>query len=91
MMIYNKYIIRITLFIFFLLAVALINFYYLRTVFLYNKELNLVILLLFLVGVFFCLRNILLIKNGHMYFMTQKKILLRLKIEYKKEKCFLIF
>ena len=62
-MLYNKYVIRIIVFIFFLLAITLSNFNYLKTVFLYNKELNTAILLLFFLGVFLCLRNILQIKS----------------------------
>ena len=62
-MLYNKYVIRIIVFIFFLLAITFSNFNYLKTVFLYNKELNTAILLLFFLGVFLCLRNILQIKS----------------------------
>ena len=62
-MLYNKYIIRIIIFIFFLLGITFSNINYLKTVFLYNKELNSAILLLFLLGTFFCLRNIFQIKK----------------------------
>ncbi len=62
-MLYNKYIIRIVIFIFFLLGITFSNINYLKTVFLYNKELNSAILLLFLLGTFFCLRNIFQIKK----------------------------
>ena len=62
-MLYNKYIIRIIIFIFFLLGITFSNINYLKTVFLYNKELNSSILLLFLLGTFFCLRNIFQIKK----------------------------
>jgi hypothetical protein len=62
-MLYNKYVIRIIIFILFLLAITLSNFNYLKTVFLYNKELNTAILLLFFLGVFLCLRNIFQIKS----------------------------
>ena len=62
-MIYNKYIIRIIIFIIFLLAVALVNFNYLTTVFFYNKELNAAILLLFFLGVFLCLSKIFQLKK----------------------------
>ena len=49
-MLYNKYVIRIILFILFLLVVTLSNFNYLKIVFFYNKELNTAILLLFFLG-----------------------------------------
>ena len=62
-MIYNKYVIRIIIFIIFLLAVALVNFNYLTTVFFYNKELNAAILLLFFLGVFLCLSKIFQLKK----------------------------
>ena len=62
-MLYNKYVIRIIIFIFFLLGITFSNINYLKTVFLYNKELNSAILLLFLLGIFFCLRNIFQIKK----------------------------
>ena len=62
-MIYNKYVIRIIIFIIFLLVVALGNFNYLTTVFFYNKELNAAILLLFFLGVFLCLSKIFQIKK----------------------------
>ena len=62
-MIYNKYVIRIIIFIVFLLAVALGNFNYLTTVFFYNKELNAAILLLFFLGVFLCLSKIFQLKK----------------------------
>ncbi len=62
-MLYNKYVIRIIIFLFFLLAITLSNINYLKTVFLYNKELNTAILLLFFLGVFLCLRNIFQIKS----------------------------
>ena len=62
-MLYNKYVVRIIIFIFFLLAITLSNFNYLKTVFLYNKELNTAISLLFCIGVFLSLRNIFLIKS----------------------------
>ena len=47
-MLYNKYVIRIILFILFLLVVTLSNFNYLKIVYFYNKELNTAILLLIL-------------------------------------------
>ena len=62
-MIYNKYVIRIIIFIIFLLVVALGNFNYLTTVFFYNKELNAAILFLFFLGVFLCLSKIFQIKK----------------------------
>ena len=62
-MLFNKYIIRIIIFILFLLGITFSNINYLKTVFLYNKELNSAILLLFLLGTFFCLRNIFQIKK----------------------------
>ncbi len=64
-MLYNKYVLRIILFILFLIAVSIIKFTYLKTVFLYNKELNTAIFLLFIIGVFLCLRNILQIRSEH--------------------------
>ena len=57
-MLYNKYVIRIILFILFLLVVTLSNFNYLKIVYFYNKELNTAILLLFFLGVFLSLKNI---------------------------------
>ena len=57
-MLYNKYVIRIILFIFFLLAVTSSNFNYLKIVFFYNKELNTAILLLFFLGVLLSIKNI---------------------------------
>ena len=57
-MLYNKYVIRIILFILFLLVVTLSNFNYLNIVFFYNKELNTAILLLFFLGVLLSLKNI---------------------------------
>ncbi len=57
-MVHNKYVIRIIIFIFFLLTITFINFNYLKTVFYYNKELNAAIILLFLLGVFLSLRTI---------------------------------
>ena len=49
-MLYNKYVIRIILFILFFLIVSLSNFNYLKIVYFYNKELNTAILLLFFLG-----------------------------------------
>ena len=57
-MTYNKYVIRIILFILFLLIVTLSNFNYLKIVYFYNKELNTAILLLFFLGTFLSLKNI---------------------------------
>ena len=57
-MLYNKYVIRIILFILFLLIVTLSNFNYLKIVYFYNKELNTAILLLFFLGAFLSLKNI---------------------------------
>ena len=62
---YNKYVIRILIFIFFLLAVTFSNFDYLKTVSFYNIELNSAIFLLFLLGVYLSLRSIFLIKRNH--------------------------
>jgi hypothetical protein len=62
-MLYNKYVIRIILFILFLLVVTLSNFHYLKIVFFYNKELNTAILLLFFLGVLLSLKNIYLMKK----------------------------
>ena len=64
-MLYNKYVTRIIILIFFLLAITFKNFEYLQTVFFYNKELNAAILLIFLLGVFLSLRNIHQIKKDH--------------------------
>ena len=60
---YNKYIIRIFIFLFFLSFIIAINFSYLKTVFFYNKELNSGIFLIFFIGLFLCLKNIIVIKK----------------------------
>ena len=62
-MLYNKYIIRIFIFLFFLLLITAINFSYLETVFFYNKELNSGILIIFFLGVFLSLKHILDIRK----------------------------
>ena len=66
-MTYNKYVIRIIIFITFLLAIAFLNSSYLKTVYLYNKELNSIIFFLFVVGILLTLKNILLIKKEHVW------------------------
>ena len=57
-MLYNKYIIRIFIFLCFLSLITAINFSYLETVFFYNKELNSGILIIFFLGVFLTFKHI---------------------------------
>ena len=62
-MLYNKYILRILIFLFLISLIFFLNFAYLEKVFLYNKELNSVILLVFFLGVFLSIKHILDIRK----------------------------
>ena len=64
-MLYNKYIIRILIFIFFLILITIINFSYLKTVFFFNKELNSGILIIFFLGIGLTLKHIIYIRKEH--------------------------
>ena len=62
-MLYNKYILRILIFLFLISLIFFLNFAYLEKVFLYNKELDSVILLVFFLGVFLSIKHILDIRK----------------------------
>ena len=62
-MLYNKYIIRIFIFLSILSLITAINFSYLETVFYYNKELNSGILIIFFFGVFLTFKHIIDIRK----------------------------
>ena len=62
-MLYNKYILRILIFLFLISLIFSLNFAYLEKIFLYNKELNSVILLVFFLGVFLSIKHILDIRK----------------------------
>ena len=62
-MLYNKYILRILIFLLLISLIFFLNFTYLEKVFLYNKELNSVILLVFFLGVFLSIKHILDIRK----------------------------
>ena len=62
-MLYNKYILRILIFLLLISLIFFLNFTYLEKVFFYNKELNSVILLVFFLGVFLSTKHILDIRK----------------------------
>ncbi len=62
-MLYNKYILRILIFLLLMSLIFFYNYAYLEKVFLYNKELNSVILLVFFLGVFLSIKHILDIRK----------------------------
>lgn len=62
-MLYNKYILRILIFLFLISLIFFLNFTYIEKVFLYNKELNSLILLVFFLGVFLSIKHILDIRK----------------------------
>ena len=62
-MLYNKYILRILIFLLLISLIFFLNFTYLEKVFFYNKELNSVILLVFFLGVFLSIKHILDIRK----------------------------